>query len=329
MTLEQVFPRRRIGLRASASNRLGISSNALKIRDFTAILHSNRPLGKRMRLLAALPTTILPTLIVTGFVSVCSHNRTVRGAEPSNAKPVFESVELNHLSLNLEKIERAETFYRTVFGMTPVSHGRRGNDRFLHFQQGFLNMRPSDESSINHYCVSIEKYEPNVVFQLAEVIETEPYFMGRSVHCFDPDRFNVQIEEAKHGWGRIGGDQLTDADRGLFRTVRIHHLSFNVTDLPESQSFYQEVFGAVDVSCTDQRALLKIGPNSFLELLKSDRAGLNHYCFAVADFDEKSAADKLDGSVHGDITSPEKGVLRFTDPNGIPVEITSTDHAMQ
>ncbi|MEM9365303.1 MAG: VOC family protein [Planctomycetota bacterium] len=61
--------------------------------------------------------------------------------------------------MNLEKSERAEIFYRTVFGMTPVDHGRRGNDRFLHFQEGFLNMRPSNESSINHFCFAVEDFD--------------------------------------------------------------------------------------------------------------------------------------------------------------------------
>lgn len=267
------------------------------------------------------------TIIVAGILSVVT--LPVYGGEPTELKPVFDSVELNHLSLNIEKVERAETFYRTVFGMTPVDHGRRGNDRFLHFQEGFLNMRPSDKASINHYCFSIKKYEPDTVFQMADLIETEPFFMGRSVHCYDPDRFNVQIQEARHGWGRIRGNQLTDADKGIFRTVRIHHLSFNVTDVKESNSFYMEVFGAKPVSEKPGRALLAVGPNSFLELVKSETAGINHYCFAVEDFDPDTAKKDLEGHVRGKITSPEEGLLRFADPNDIPLEITSPEHRMK
>lgn len=253
------------------------------------------------------------------------------GQEPNAgaSQAVFQSVELNHLSLNLEKSERAEIFYRTVFGMTPIDHGRRGNDRFLHFQQGFLNMRPASESSINHFCFSIRNYEPDAVFRLAELIDTQPFFMGRSVHCFDPDRFNIQIQEAEHGWGRIQATQLADAANSVFKTVRIHHLSFNVTDLDESHGFYNEVFNTQTVSATTDRVLMRVGDHAFLELLKSDVPGINHYCFAVEDFDATRARTALEGHVHGEITMPEEGFLRFDDPNGIPMEITSPDQMMQ
>ena len=267
--------------------------------------------------------------VVIAALGALGFGSAVGADETRKPRSLLESIELNHLSLNLEKVERAETFYRTVFGMTPVDHGRRGNDRFLHFQEGFLNMRPSSESSINHFCFSIKDYEPNVVYQMVELLETDPFFMGPSVHCYDPDRFNVQIQEGRHGWGRINGAQLTDADKGLFKTVRIHHLSFNVTDVKESVSFYAEVFGAVPQSASANRALMKVGENSFLELLKSDRAGINHYCFAVEDFDAETAKKELDLHVPGEISSPETGVLRLADPNGILLEVTSPQQAMK
>lgn len=246
-------------------------------------------------------------------------------------KSLFQAVELNHLSLDITQAEHSEEFYRVVFGLTAVSHGRGGRDTFMHFSQGFLNMRPSGSAGMNHFCFSIKDFDGNGVYQLLDLAQTEPFRMGgRNLHCYDPDRLNVQVQEEQHGWGRINGSQLVDADKGLFKTVHIHHVSLNVTDIAESQKFYQEIFGLPLISRNEKskRVLLGVGPSAWLELNEAEQAEMNHFCYAVENFDAKKLPDELEDWVTGEISEPEPGVIRFKDPQGITVEVTSPDHKM-
>ncbi|MBX3420403.1 MAG: VOC family protein [Pirellulaceae bacterium] len=254
-----------------------------------------------------------------------------RSAEVKPAHGVFRAVELNHLSLEFEMAHRAEEFYRQVLGMTSVSHGRGGTEKFMHFQQGFVNVLATNRNTMNHFCMSIEDFDGQAAFQLLSLAQTEPFRMGqRNLHCYDPDRLNVQVQEERHGWGRISSDTLTDADRGIFKTVRIHHISLNVTNLELSQGFYQEIFGLTGVSGNPDttRRLLTVGPNAYLELHQADTPGMNHCCFAVESFDASNLPEALMTWADGKISQPEPGVVRIQDPGGHIVEITSPDHKM-
>ena len=242
----------------------------------------------------------------------------------AKTRSVLQAVELNHLSLDLANVERAEEFYKTLFGLTPVDHGR-GSDRFMHFQQGFLNMRHANDSGMNHFCLSVKDFDPNSVFAMLDLAETNPFRMGgRNLHCYDPNDFNVQVQEERHGWGRINGSQLTYADRGTFKTVRLHHVSLKVKDLAESRRFYEEMFGLEQVGDTTSktRSLMAVGPAAYLELTESGIPGMDHYCYAVEGFDAEKLPEEL-RRLTGHEVKVTDGVARITDPNGISVEITS------
>lgn len=268
----------------------------------------------------------------TAALAVLGYSSSRVGAEePQKDKGIFRAVELNHLALDVPVLERSEEFYRIVFGLTTVSHGRGGGEKFMHFQQGFMNMRTAGEAGMNHFCFSIQNFNGEAVYRRLDQEKTEPFRMGgRNLHCYDPDRLNVQVQEEKHGWGRINGSQLTEADKGLFKTVRLHHVSVNVTNLKASQEFYQRIFGLPLLSekTTPQRVLLGVGPSAYLELHQSSKAGLNHFCFAVENLDSESVPAELKRWVTGEISRPEPGVIRFQDPQGIIVEVASLDYKM-
>ena len=84
-------------------------------------------------------------------------------------RPIFVATELNHLSLDITRFARSEEFYQAVFGLTPVAHGGRGGDKFMHFQQGFLNMRPADHAGMNHFLFQHPGLRPELRFSNAGV----------------------------------------------------------------------------------------------------------------------------------------------------------------
>ena len=143
------------------------------------------------------------------------------GEEPRKAKSVFEAVELNHISLDVTRSERSREFYQALFGMTPVSHGRGGGAAFLHFEEGFLNLRPTDTAGMNHFCLSIKEFNVNSAYTMLNVLDLKPWVQGGGnlLHVYDPDGINVQVQETGHGWRRTR-NQLTYADKGIFATVR-------------------------------------------------------------------------------------------------------------
>lgn len=241
----------------------------------------------------------------------------------NKAKSVFEAVELNHISLDVTHMERSREFYQSVFGMTPISHGRGGGASFLHFAEGFLNLRPADSAGMNHFCLSIKDFDVASVYTMLNALDLEPWVQGGGnlLHVRDPDGINVQVQEARHGWGRTG-NQLSNADKGTFSAVRLHHVSLNVTDVARSRSFYEEMFGLRPVGDTQDGNLctLAVG-QSLVELRKAEKAGMHHYCYAVKDYDPQAVSKQLPRATIKRSGGDEEVTLR--DPQDLVVELSA------
>lgn len=119
------------------------------------------------------------------------------------------------------------------------------------------------------------------------------------------------------------------------------HIGLNVTDLPASRSFYEDVFGFTTIGQSEEAgrryAFLGDGGKLVLTLWEQgsaafdrSRSGLHHLSFQVDGIDQvKSAEEKLrargvrfahDGIVpHGEGT--QSGGIFFEDPDGIRLEI--------
>jgi catechol-2,3-dioxygenase len=113
--------------------------------------------------------------------------------------------------------------------------------------------------------------------------------------------------------------QATTAAEPTFRAKRLDHIALDVTDVPRSVEFYEQHLG-LRVSRGDESAsFLGADRDFFLTLFKAERPGLNHYCYAIDQYDaddvmERLAAAKLRPRREGNR-------VYFPDPDGITVQI--------
>jgi catechol 2,3-dioxygenase-like lactoylglutathione lyase family enzyme len=243
--------------------------------------------------------------------------------KPAKPKPLFQAVELNHLALDTPQESDTIAFYERHFGMTNISHGRMVRDTFLHFARGFLNTGRAEAAGMNHFCLSIEGFNPDEVYRQLDSLGLRPMRLGggRLLHVNDPEGINVQIQEIAHGYGRMQAEQLTNAGTGTLESLYIHHVSLRTTDLPRSREFYVEMFGLAPAAGGDDTHCVLNMKQGFVELRKADKAGLDHFCLAVKPFDAGEVRGKLTAAKVELVETGEAGVLAVRDPNGLTVQV--------
>ena len=115
----------------------------------------------------------------------------------------------------------------------------------------------------------------------------------------------------------------TDASGPTFDAVGLNHLALRVTDVARSRDFYLEHLGLKVVSESETNCFLGCGKN-FVALFRSDKAGMDHYCYTVPDY---SAGDVVERLKAADL-KPERHADRvyFDDPDGLTVQLAGNDH---
>ena len=139
----------------------------------------------------------------------------------------------------------------------------------------------------------------------------------------------------------------------LINTTGLHHVRLTVTDLARSRAFYEEVLGfevAAQSPCDPNDPAVRQDPaqlyggviyqtNGILlglrpgasagDAFDSERTGLDHLSFAVANRDVlDAAASALEGRgiTHGQVMDLEAfgiAILSFSDPDGVHLELTA------
>ena len=105
----------------------------------------------------------------------------------------------------------------------------------------------------------------------------------------------------------------------------IDHISIQVSDLPRSVAFYQNVFGLSVVSQDEDNEIVRLGRTGNLVSLhhKSPTGLVDHFAIGVESFDRESATRDL--RQHG--LNPEQNIdagFHVKDPEGISVQIVQS-----
>jgi catechol 2,3-dioxygenase-like lactoylglutathione lyase family enzyme len=110
--------------------------------------------------------------------------------------------------------------------------------------------------------------------------------------------------------------------------VTLDHLTIKVPNLERSSRFYQQVLGMPLLRVEPDTHYLGLG-SSFLGIQPSGsgQAYIDHYCLGLANYNTQDLLTRLaqkgvacDGEVGED-------TLRFIDPDGLTVQLSSTDYA--
>jgi catechol 2,3-dioxygenase-like lactoylglutathione lyase family enzyme len=121
-------------------------------------------------------------------------------------------------------------------------------------------------------------------------------------------------------------ETATNAGQGTeaptFQATGLDHIALDVVDVPRSRDFYAKHLGLRVVRGNDDALFMGAERDFFLTLFRAERPQLNHYCYAIRDFNADEAVQKL-GTV-GLRPRREGNRVYFPDPDGLTVQVTGS-----
>lgn len=127
------------------------------------------------------------------------------------------------------------------------------------------------------------------------------------------------------GAAPAGGRGSGQEGASTFQAVGLNHIALSVTDIPRSRDFYVRHLGLTVSRESASSCFLDCG-DDFVALFRSGQPGLNHYCYAVEDYDVDEAAETLRANDLPPRVSGNR--VYFDDPDGIEVQLSAPDHGV-
>ena len=161
--------------------------------DAKGIVYRDFPSGKDLAV--ADPDGIRMQLAAdNGWAQLLGGTASPESISPGSG-PVFRPTGIDHILLNVSDPEKSAAFYEKILG--PVT--QRNNNR-IWFQAGtgrigLLKTPAGDKAGVNHYCVSVEKFDYDSAvrkLQQAGVKVDTPEIAG-APDLRDPDGYRVQV----------------------------------------------------------------------------------------------------------------------------------------
>jgi catechol 2,3-dioxygenase-like lactoylglutathione lyase family enzyme len=114
-----------------------------------------------------------------------------------------------------------------------------------------------------------------------------------------------------------------EAAEATFQAKGLDHVAINVKNVPASRDFYVKHLGLkVTRDGGEDNCFLGAGNDFCLTLFKGENPGLNHYCYAIDNYDADKAEEKLKAA--GLKPRREGNRLYFPDADGIQVQIAGS-----
>ena len=122
-------------------------------------------------------------------------------------------------------------------------------------------------------------------------------------------------------WAQEAGQGgAAEAEKATFQATGLDHVALDVTDMARSREFYIKHLGLRVIRGDDNALFLGADGDFFLTLFRADRPGLNHYCYAIENYDPDDAFERLaDAGLRPRRTENR---VYFPDPDGLTVQVT-------
>ncbi len=276
---------------------------------------------------------------------------------------------LNNVMIAVSDVSRSAAFYQKLFGAPAMQNGVAvfrvgGGPHFFSLRQTTDGAKPDYVS----FGMTVDDFDPQrLVASLSGLGASGPQVVVRDgtpeLFLPDPDGIRIQLQDAAYGHGSgARGDVLGAAPRGPqapFQLKTLNHVTLTVTNGMRSKEFYQRVFGSPVQTTQGAGSILRVGsgPDSVVVGGGNNpgaKAGVNHVCFAIENFDPNRVMGMLadngltpieDGNPAlikpltcrvrlrqranngGGPTSPlGTAELYFNDPDNIPVQIQDVSY---
>jgi len=238
---------------------------------------------------------------------------------------------LDHLSITVPDSQKAAVFYGRLFD-PQVFHERTGVQRFyVRLGSAYIALGPQANvmTYIDHIAVAVVDFveadfgNAETKAQITAAGLAAP--PGVLPMLSDPDKLRLQLVNATHGLfdTLMPGGRVT-TEPAAFTPTGLDHIVISVTDLEKSAAHYRKLFGPeaaredhgkrVWFRLANTRLGLEAAPDG-------QKPGFSHYCVKVTGFNRVAAVAKLEKLGIKADAGTEKGSLRFSDLNNLPVEV--------
>jgi catechol 2,3-dioxygenase-like lactoylglutathione lyase family enzyme len=262
-------------------------------------------------------------------------------AQPSTSPALpLENLGLEHLDIVVPDPAASAQFYARIFKTTLHQQPIRDTVRYFVLlgdlpadrQVGYIAIGAGQgrPPSIGHYCTLAKVYDRTGI---ARQLESAGFPGIRGAGGLgmwpDPDGIELQLFQPPAGLVTAAvPSPLPVAGDGLVTPVGVDHVMLLVSDLDKSLPYYRLVYGpGVESPRENGRVWLRLANNTRIGLEKASAGrspSIGHFAIKVRAFDRGAVTARLrelGASVLP--SSDEPDVLRFTDNNGITVELRS------
>ena len=104
-----------------------------------------------------------------------------------------------------------------------------------------------------------------------------------------------------------------------FTVKGLNHIALDVTNVTRSRDFYATYLGMEVLDESASNCFMSCGPDDFVALFKSDKAGLDHYCYTIDDYDPAEVVKRLEAA--GLEPRRVSNRVYFDDPDGLTVQL--------
>jgi catechol 2,3-dioxygenase-like lactoylglutathione lyase family enzyme len=276
--------------------------------------------------------TILAAAIVTALtVGVIAQTTTTK------ALPL-DNLGLEHLDIIVPDPAASARFYSRIF-KAPL-HQQPVRDTLRYFvvlgdvpadrQVGYVAIGAAGQRqpAIGHYCVLAKVYDRA---GMASTLQTAGFGVagaGPTGMWPDPDKLELQLFQPPAGLVTAAVPSPLEVQRdGLLTPRGVDHVMLRVTSLEKSLPYYRLVYGNAVERPRDKngRVWLQLAGDTRLgleEVSQGQMPVIAHYTLKVAPFDRAALEARLKELNARVLPAPdEPDVVRFTDNNGIVVEV--------
>jgi len=102
--------------------------------------------------------------------------------------PTFTATDLNHIALTVSDVQRSVKWYQKHLGLRAT-----GEEGFLTTGKGWLALFQGEKPGLNHYCYSIDNYDPATAVARLKAAGLTPRREGGRVYFDDPDGIECQV----------------------------------------------------------------------------------------------------------------------------------------
>lgn len=106
-----------------------------------------------------------------------------------------------------------------------------------------------------------------------------------------------------------------------FQSRGLNHLALRVSDVPRSRDFYVRQLGLEVVRDGGQGNCFLRSENHFLALFRGEKAGMDHYCWTIDDYEPEKTTARL--TELGLKPRREQERVYFKDPDGLTVQLSA------